>query len=305
MNFFLSKLTVLFFVSTILVSFSCQNELNYSNNYAHTNKVNTLDSLVQSKVKIYSTSKDTEERLSERESTYFISAKQPLETEVSIFVNTKKKFQEYIGIGGAITDASSEVFSSLNTRLQNELLKAYFSDEGINYNIIRTSIHSSDFGLGSYTYIEEGDQDLKTFSIEKDKEKRIPFIKRVKEMIGDDFIFYASPWSPPAFMKTNNNIIFETIYYGSMNRSNQLSKDRYNSIYTLQDYFVKFIKSYENEGIPVWGITIQNEPMATQRWESCIYSAEEERDFLKFFLGPTLKRNGLHKNIVVWDHNRD
>ena len=91
------------------------------------------------------------------------------------------KFQEYIGIGGAITDASSEVFSSLNARLQNELLKAYFSDEGINYNIIRTSIHSSDFGLGSYTYIEEGDQDLKTFSIEKDKEKRIPFIKRVKK----------------------------------------------------------------------------------------------------------------------------
>ena len=292
MNFFLSKLTVLFFVSTILVSFSCQNELNDSNNYTHTNKVNTLDSLVQSEVKIYSTSKNTEERLSERESTYFISAKQPLETEVSIFVNTKKKFQEYIGIGGAITDASSEVFSSLNARLQNELLKAYFSDEGINYNIIRTSIHSSDFGLGSYTYIEEGDQDLKTFSIEKDKEKRIPFIKKVKEMIGDDFIFYASPWSPPAFMKTNNNMLF----------GGKLKPEYYQS---WADYFVKFIKSYENEGIPVWGITIQNEPMATQRWESCIYSAEEERDFLKFFLGPTLKRNGLHKNIVVWDHNRD
>ena len=129
MNFFLSNLTVLSFILTILFSFSCQNDLNNSNNYAHINKVNTLDSEVQNEVKIYSTSKVTEERLSERKSIYFKSAKQPLETEVSVFVNTKKKFQEYIGIGGAITDASSEVFSSLNTSLQNELLKAYFSEE--------------------------------------------------------------------------------------------------------------------------------------------------------------------------------
>ena len=69
---------------------------------------------------------------------------------------------------------------------------------------------------------------------------------------------------------------------------------------------MKFIKAYENEGIPVWGVTIQNEPMATQRWESCIYTAEEERDFLKNNLGPTFEKNGFgDKNIVVWDHNRD
>ena len=93
-------------------------------------------------------------------------------------------------------------------------------------------------------------------------------------------------------MKTNNSMLF----------GGKLKPEYYQS---WANYFVKFLKSYENEGIPVWGITIQNEPMATQRWESCIYTAEEERDFLKFFLGPTLKRNGLYKNIVVWDHNRD
>jgi glucosylceramidase len=72
------------------------------------------------------------------------------------------------------------------------------------------------------------------------------------------------------------------------------------------NYFSRFIKAYEREGVPLWGITIQNEPMATQRWESCIYSAEEERDFLKNFLGPTMKREGLsEKKIIVWDHNRD
>jgi glucosylceramidase len=72
------------------------------------------------------------------------------------------------------------------------------------------------------------------------------------------------------------------------------------------DYYVKFIKAYEKEGIPVWGLTIQNEPMAVQRWESCVYTADEERDFLKNYLGPTLEEEGLgDKNIVVWDHNRD
>jgi glucosylceramidase len=71
-------------------------------------------------------------------------------------------------------------------------------------------------------------------------------------------------------------------------------------------YYTKFIKAYESEGIPIWGISIQNEPMATQRWESCIYSAEQERDFLKDHLGPTMKREGLSdKKIIVWDHNRD
>jgi len=72
------------------------------------------------------------------------------------------------------------------------------------------------------------------------------------------------------------------------------------------NYYAKFIKSYEAEGIPIWGLTIQNEPLAVQRWESCIYTAEEERDFLKNYLGPTLENEGLgSKKIIVWDHNRD
>jgi glucosylceramidase len=71
-------------------------------------------------------------------------------------------------------------------------------------------------------------------------------------------------------------------------------------------YYTKFITSYRDEGVPVWGITIQNEPMATQIWESCIYQADEERDFLKNHLGPTMVREGLDDvNIIVWDHNRD
>ena len=243
--------------------------------------------------KIYTTAEATDKRLSFDNELTFKKAVQPLEVEVAIFVNPNKKFQKFLGIGGAITDAASEVFSKLSEYKQEELLNAYYSEEGINYNIIRTSIHSSDFGLGSHTYIEEGDKELKTFSIEKDRKKRIPMIKRATSIIKDDLVFYASPWSPPAFMKTNKNML----------QGGKLLPEYYQ---TWADYFVKFIKAYENEGIPVWGVTIQNEPMATQRWESCIYTAEDERDFLKNNLGPTFEKAGFgNKKIVVWDHNRD
>jgi glucosylceramidase len=245
------------------------------------------------KVHLHTTAQQSDKRLYEDGEFIFTEAVQPREDEVSVFVNPAKTFQEFIGIGGAITDASAEVFSKLSEKNQEELLNAYFHEDGINYNIIRTSIHSADFGLGSFTYIEEGDDQLETFSIAKDKEKRIPFIKRAQEIIGEDMLFYASPWSPPAFMKTNKNML----------QGGKLLPEYYQ---TWADYFVKFIEAYEAEDIPVWGVTIQNEPMAVQRWESCIYTAEEERDFLKNNLGPTFEKNGYgDKNIVVWDHNRD
>ena len=88
-----------------------------------------------------------------------------------------------------------------------------------------------------------------------------------------------------------------------MLRGGKLLPEYYNS-WAL--YYTRFIKAYEAEGIPVWGISIQNEPMATQKWESCIYTGEEERDFLKNYLGPIMQREGLgDKKIIAWDHNRD
>ena len=76
--------------------------------------------------------------------------------------------------------------------------------------------------------------------------------------------------------------------------------------YSWAEYYTKFIKAFQNAGIPVWGITIQNEPMATQKWESCIFTAEAERDFLKNYLGPVLAKEQLSKiKVIVWDHNRD
>jgi glucosylceramidase len=243
---------------------------------------------------IYTTALDTDLRLTKTGNFKFEVTPQPLESEISIFVNPDKTFQTFIGIGGAITDASAEVFAKLPVDKQLELLNAYFNpDKGIGYTLIRTNIHSCDFSSGSYTYVEEGDKDLKSFSIQHDKQFRIPLIKKAIETAGGNILFYASPWSPPAFMKDNNNML----------KGGKLLPEY---MQPWANYFIKFIKAYESEGIPVWGITLQNEPMATQRWESCIYTAEEERDFLKNYLGPTMKREGFgDKKIIVWDHNRD
>ena len=249
---------------------------------------------VKDSVWVYSTAKDTDMRLSLVSKPTFQPAIQPLETEVSIFVNPNKTFQTFFGIGGAITDASAEVFASLSSPKQEELLKAYYSPEsGIGYSLVRTHIHSCDFSRGSYTYVSDNDKTLKTFSIEHDRKYRIPMIKRATAMANGHLPLYVSPWSPPAFMKTNQNML----------RGGKLLPE-YRDAWAL--YYAKFIKAYEKEKLPIWGLTIQNEPMATQRWESCIYSAEEERDFLKYHLGPTLEKEGLgDKKIIVWDHNRD
>ena len=278
MKFILTALILLFAISTFSRSNLLDNKV----------KRNAYDSLI-----IYETARGTDLRLSKLGEYAFINKNQAREWEKSIFVNPNKQYQSFLGIGGAITDASAEVFAQLSASNQREFLDAYFGEGGINYNIIRTSIHSSDFGSGSHTYIEEGDKELSTFSIKKDKEFRIPMIKQALSLIGESAIFYASPWSPPAFMKSNKDML----------QGGKLLPEYYD-IWAI--YFVKFVEAYEAEGIPVWGLTIQNEPMATQRWESCIYSAEEERDFLKNHLGPTMENAGFgEKNIVVWDHNRD
>lgn len=254
----------------------------------------SLFSIEGKKVSVYTTASNTDLRLSSTGTQEFKTSKQPLESEISIFVNPNKTFQSFLGIGGAITDASAEVFAKLPEQKQQELLKAYYDrEEGIGYSLARASIHSCDFSSESFTYVTNNDKELKSFNIDHDREFRIPMIKRAIEMAGGKLMLYASPWSPPPFMKSNNNML----------QGGKLLPDYYKS-WAL--YYTKFIKAYEKEGMPIWGITIQNEPMATQRWESCIYTAEDERDFLKNYLGPTMMEEGLgSKKIVVWDHNRD
>ena len=121
----------------------------------------------------------------------------------------------------------------------------------------------------------------------------IPFIKNAIEEAETPVQIMASPWSPPAWMKTN----------GQMNHGGKL-KEEFRDTWAI--YYCKYINAYEKEGIPIWGISVQNEPAAKQTWDSCIYTAEEERDFIRDHLGPALESRGLlDKKVIIWDHNRD
>jgi len=246
------------------------------------------------KITVYTTAKDTDQRLSPSGTIDFKPHGQPLETQTCVFVDPSKQFETFIGIGGALTDASAETCAKLPPAKQQELIDAYFDpNKGIGYTLARTNIHSCDFSSDSYTYVKEGDAALSSFNVEHDRRYRLPFIKRAMAASGNNLKIFGSPWSPPAFMKTNNDML----------HGGKLKREFYQP---WANYFARFIKAYAAEGVPIWGVTIQNEPMATQKWESCIFTAEDERDFLRDHLGPTLHREGLaNKNIIVWDHNRD
>lgn len=244
-------------------------------------------------VKVYTTSAEGK-RLALTDTVAFKHPDELHDADTLVVVSPKHRFQSMLGIGGAITDASAEVFGKLGADKKAEFLKAYYDPrQGIGYTLARTTIHSSDFSSASYTYIKEGDKSLSTFSIDHDRAQRIPLIKGAMAAAGGKLTLYASPWSAPAFMKTNGDML----HGGSL-------RPEYADAWAR--YVAKFVKAYEKEGIPVWGLTVQNEPMAKQTWESMIFTAEQERDFLKNHLGPVLHKEGLgDKKIIVWDHNRD
>jgi len=246
------------------------------------------------KVVVYTTADSTNYRLSQTATANFSPAVQPLETQPSIFVDPSHSFQTFLGMGGALTDAAAETFAKLPAAKQQEILDAYYNtDKGIGYTFARTNINSCDFSSDMYTYVKDGDKSLASFNLSHDEKFKIPLIKKAAQASGNKLKLFVSPWSPPAWMKTNNDML----------HGGKLKEDYADA---WANYYVKFIKAYEQKGIPIWGLTVQNEPMATQTWESCIYTAEDERDFIKNHLGPTLLKNGLQsKKLIAWDHNRD
>ncbi|HEX8427121.1 glycoside hydrolase family 30 protein [Hymenobacter sp.] len=245
-------------------------------------------------VQVYTTASNTALHLTATDKLPFKEVGQPLETQPTVFVDPTHTFQTMLGIGGALTDAAAETFAKLPKATQQEFLRAYYSPTaGIGYTLARTSIHSTDFSSGSYTYVADNDKTLQSFSVRHDEQYRIPFLKQAQAAAGGKLTTYVSPWSPPAWMKDNQ----------SMLQGGKLLPE-YRQAWA--DYFVRFIQAYEKAGIPIWGLSVQNEPMAKQKWESCLFTAEEERDFVKGYLGPTLKKAGFsNKKLIGWDHNRD
>lgn len=205
-------------------------------------------------------------------------------------VYPEEERQEVLGFGGALTESSAYVWSRMSRVNQEKLMKLYFGPEGNRYNFCRTHIQSCDFSLGNRSYVEEGDESLSTFSIGMDRVYLIPFIQAAQKK-EPGIRFLASPWSPPPFMKTNKE----------MNHGGRLRKEYYDAWARL---LVKYVQSYEKEGILIDWMTLQNEPEAVQTWDSCIFSAEEEREFACGYLRKRLDEAGYaHIKLGAWDHN--
>lgn len=172
------------------------------------------------------------------------------------------KYQTIKGFGGAFTEAAGYNFSNLSDGKKKEIIEAYFGKTGIGYTLCRTHINSCDFALGNYAYTDESDTELENFNRDRDRKYIVPFIHAAQKASENPIKFLASPWSPPDFMKTNVE----------MNNGGKL-KDEYRQLWA--NYIAKYIIDCKNDGIDISMLTVQNEPEATQTWDSCRYNAQE------------------------------
>jgi glucosylceramidase len=218
-------------------------------------------------------------------------------TGEAITCDASQKFQSIEGFGGALTESSGWVLAQIPAEKRAEVMRRYYDPtEGIGYTLARTHINSCDFSLNSWELDPvAGDTALAHFSLDPMRKWVIPLIRDAQAAAGAaNFHLLASPWSPPSWMKTNG----EMPHGGSLRPEDRQA---------WADYFVRFIQDMDRqEHIPVWAVTVQNEPQAVQTWESCIYSAAEERDFVRDHLGPALAKAGLSSvRLCILDHNRD
>ncbi|MCA1064171.1 glycoside hydrolase family 30 protein [Rossellomorea sp. AcN35-11] len=243
-------------------------------------------------VEVILTAKDTGDRFSRQQPVSFSSGEMKASTHIKI--DPEQKYQEIIGFGGAFTESAAHSLSLISPEKRQQVIRRYFHpEEGLGYRLGRTHINSCDFSLGNYTYVKDGDTSLESFSIEREKKLVLPLIHDAMEVAGSELSIVASPWSPPAWMKSNNE----------MNNGGKLLPE-FQSVWA--DYYSRYIEAMEEEGVKIWGITIQNEPEAKQVWDSCLYTGEEERDFIKHHLGPSLVEKGHDDvKVIIWDHNRD
>lgn len=204
------------------------------------------------------------------------------------------KYQVFEGFGGALTDASGFVFSKMSPEQQKEMLDMYFKEENMGYNQVRIHMDSCDFSTHMYEADSfEADENLEKFSFADTEKYIIPLLEAAEEAAGKKLNIMLSPWSPPAYMKTNNG-----------RKKGGSLKPQYRKQWA--EYICRYIEEFKKRGYRVNRISVQNEPKAVQEWDSCIYTPEEEKVFLRDFLYPALEQHGLGEiEIFIWDHNKE
>lgn len=243
--------------------------------------------------------------------------------KVRLQINPDLKFQEYVGFGASFTESSAWNLATIPETLRKEVLTRLFSPTaGAGFSLTRTHINSSDYSNNHYSYVDSGDTSLSSFSINEDLKgftgeendqvrgvelitpnyDLIPMILEAKTIQGADFNIIASPWSPPSWMKSGE----------TSEMTNGSLQPQYYGVWAK--YISKYVSAYAEQGIDLWGITPQNEPLHSHnaRWDSNGFTAEQGRDFLKDYLGPQLVADGHLKlddlnaglRVILYDHNK-
>lgn len=264
----------------------------------YANKEFTSD---ETKVEVYQTVKGSymDKKLDDLE---FVDYSNDADTKKTVRIFSGETRQEIIGIGGAMTEASAYNLSLLTPEKQKEVYDAYFSKEGSEYSLIRTTIGSADFSVKSYSYddTEKPDPELKHFSIEKDYDYTIPAIKKALSYRKDAKIFSA-PWAPPAWMKKSGERRGKSGTAGLGIIDNSMNPDYFDA---YASYFVKYLQAYKNEGIDIYSLSIQNEAQNNPKWEACTWSIGNTVDFIGNYLGPKLEENGFSPKLLIWDWDK-
>lgn len=198
-----------------------------------------------------------------------------------------QKYQKMNGFGGCFNELGYRALIGLDKELQEKLIQDLFDkgDADCKFNMCRLPIGANDYSYGWYSLDEKpGDYELRAFSVERDKRSLIPYIKMAKKY-ADDLQLFASPWSPPTWMK-------EPPVYNS----GKLIWTKEN-LTAYANYFVRFIKAYQSEGINIDQVHVQNEPVANQKFPSCMWTGEELRDFIRDYLGPAFRRDNISTEL--------
>lgn len=215
-------------------------------------------------------------------------------SDPAVVLDETVQYQTFLGFGGSFTETSAELLLEMAAEKQEQILRAYFDEEsGLGYTLGRLHMGSCDFSRGNWSCVEvPGDVELESFSIARYEQAILPMLRRARATAGRPLLLMASPWSPPYWMKD----------HGSMMKGGKL-RPEYRTAWAK--YYVKFAEAFKEAGMPLWALSVQNEPHAQTPWENCFYTHEEERDFVRDHLGPALNASGLDLKLLIWDHNRD
>ena len=194
---------------------------------------------------------------------------------------TGEKAQTIRGFGGCFNELGQIALEKLDEGKRNEVLDALFGSEGCGFTVCRVPIGASDYAAKWYSCDEtEEDYELRDFSIERDKKYLLPYIHDAQKRRPELTVF-ASPWSPPTWMKFPAAYNHGTIRWKSL------------CCAPMRSTFVKFVEAYAEEGVTVDQIFMQNEPIADQKYPSCVWSGEQMRDFLRDYLAPEFEKERL------------